>query len=182
VSAFLGHYRPQLLQVGSPRRISEWEMRVIMLIKGCPWGQHLWEGEEGGKNWGDGEVKLWSAQSCLTLWPHGLQHTRPPCPSPTPRACSNSCPSSQWCHPTISSSVIPFSSCLQSFPASGSFPMNWLFISGGQSTGVSASASVLPVSIQDWFPLGLTSLISLHMYPLLFLFIFSFNVNILKVS
>ena len=90
------------------------------------------------------------------LWPHGPQHARPPCPSPTPRACSNSCLSSWWCHPTISSSVAPFSSCPQSFPASGSFPVSWFFISGGQSTG--ASASVLPVNIQDWFPLGLIGL------------------------
>ena len=97
-----------------------------------------------------------------SLGPHGLQHARLPCPSPTPRACSNSCPSSQWCHPTISSSVVPFSSCLQSFPASGSFPMSQFFASGGQSTGVSASASVLPVNIQDWFPLGLTGWISLQ--------------------
>ena len=82
-----------------------------------------------------------------SLWLHGLQHTRPPCPSPTPRVCSNSCPSSQWCHPTISSSVVPFSSCLQSFPASGSSPRSQFFASGGQSTGASASASVLPVNI-----------------------------------
>ena len=96
-----------------------------------------------------------------SLQPHGLQHVRPHCPSPTPGACSNSCPSSQWCHPTISSSVIPFSSCLQSFPASGSFQMSQFFTSGGQSIGVSASASVLPMNIQDWFPLGWTGLISL---------------------
>ena len=95
-----------------------------------------------------------------SLRPHGLQHTRLPCPSPTPGVCSNSCPSSQWCHPTISSSVIPFSSHLQSFPASGSFPMSQLFTSDGQSIGVSASASVLPVNIQDRFPFGLTGLIS----------------------
>ena len=94
-----------------------------------------------------------------SLRPHESQHTRPPCPSPTPRVHSNSCPSSWWCHPTISSSVIPFS-CLQSFPASGSFPMSQFFPSGGQSIGVSASASVLPMNIQDWFPLGLTDLIS----------------------
>ena len=99
-------------------------------------------------------------QSCLTLWPHGLQHARLPCPSPTPRACSDSCLSSRWCHPTISSSVVPFSSCLQSFPASRSFPMSQFFTSGGQSIGVSASASVLPVNIQDWFPLRLTGWIS----------------------
>ena len=94
-----------------------------------------------------------------SLQAHGLQHARPPCPSPTPRTCSNSCPYSWWCYPTISSSVIPFS-CLQSFPASGSFPMSWLFTSGGQSNGASASASVLPMNIQDSFPLGLPGLIS----------------------
>ena len=92
---------------------------------------------------------------------HEAQHARPPCPSPTPRACSNSCPSSQWCHPAISSSVIPFSSRLQSFTASGSFQMSCFFASGGQSIRVSASASVLPVNIQDWFLLGLTGWISL---------------------
>ena len=83
------------------------------------------------------------------LQPHGLQHARFPCPSPTPRACSNSCPLSPWCYPTISSSVAPFSSCLQSFPASGSFPVSQLFLSGGQSIGVSASTSVLPMNTQD---------------------------------
>ena len=88
--------------------------------------------------------------------PHGLQHAKLPCPSPTPWACSNSCLWSRWCHPTISSSFVPFSSCPQSFPASGSFPVSQLFKSGDQSTGVSASASVLPLSIQGWFPLGLT--------------------------
>ena len=97
-----------------------------------------------------------------SLQPHGLQHVRPPCPSPTPRACSNSCPSTWWCHPTISSSVIPFSSYLQSFQASGSFPMSQFFASGGQSSGVSASASVFLMNIQDWFSLGLTGLISLQ--------------------
>ena len=97
-----------------------------------------------------------------SLRPHGLQHTRPPCPSPTPGACSNTRPSSQWCHPTISFSVIPFSFCLQSFPASGSFQMSQLFAPGGQSFGESASASVLPMNIQGWFPLGLISLISLQ--------------------
>ena len=95
-----------------------------------------------------------------SLQPHGLQHTRLPCSLPTPRACSNSCPSSWWCHPTISSSVVPFSSCLQSFPPSGSFPMNQLFTSGGQSIGASALASVLPVNILNSFPLGLTGSIS----------------------
>ena len=93
-----------------------------------------------------------------SLHPRWLQHARLPCPSPTPRACSNSCPSSEWCHPTISSSVVPFPSCLQSFPASGSFPKSQFFVSGGQSIGVSASALVLPMNIQDLFPLGLTGL------------------------
>ena len=97
-----------------------------------------------------------------SLWPQGLQHTRLPCPSPTPRVCSNSCPSSRWCYSTISSSVIPFSSCLQSFPASGSFRMSQLFASSSQSIEVSASASVLPMNIQDWFTLELTGLISLQ--------------------
>ena len=102
------------------------------------------------------------AQSCLTAWPHGLQHSRLPCPSPIPAAYLSSCPSSWWCHPTISFSVIPFSSRLQSFPASGSFPMSHFFASGSQSIGVSASASVLPMNIQDWFPLGLIGWISLQ--------------------
>ena len=97
-----------------------------------------------------------------SLQPHGLQHTRPPCPSPTPPAGPNSCPPSQWCHPAISSSVIPFFSCSQSLPASESFLMSQLFISGGQSIGASVSASVLPMNVQDWFPLGLTRLISLQ--------------------
>ena len=97
-----------------------------------------------------------------SLRPHGLQHARPPCPLPTPGVYSNSCPLSWWCHPTISSSVIPFFSSLQSFPESGSFPMSQLFISGGQSIGVSVSVSVLPMNIQDWFPLRLTGLISLQ--------------------
>ena len=102
------------------------------------------------------------AQSCLTLQPHELQHTRPPCLSPTPGVNSNTCPLSQWYHPTISSSVIPFSSWPQSFPASGSFPMSQLFTWGGQITGVSASASVLPLNTQDWSPSGWTGWISLQ--------------------
>ena len=97
-----------------------------------------------------------------SLWPHGLQHTWLSCPSPTPGACSNLCPFSCWCHPTISSSVIPFSSCLQSFPESRSFPVSQLFATGGQSIGASASSSVLPMNSQGWFHLGLTSLIFLQ--------------------
>ena len=96
-----------------------------------------------------------------SLQPCGLQHSRLPCSSPTPAACSNSCPFSQWCLPTISSSVLPFSFHLQSFPASGSFLVSWLFTSGGQSIGASASASVLPMNIQGWFPIGWTGWISL---------------------
>ena len=97
-----------------------------------------------------------------SLWPHGLEHARLPCPSPTPGAYSNSFPSSLWCHPTISSSVVPFSSCLQSFPASGSFPVSWFFTSGGQCVGISASPLVLLMNIQDWFPFGWTGWISLQ--------------------
>ena len=95
------------------------------------------------------------------LWPHESQHVRPPCPSPTPRVHLNSCPSSRWCYPVISSSVISFSSCPQSLPASGSFPISQFFASSGQSFGASASASVLPMNIQDWFPLEWTGWISL---------------------
>ena len=112
-------------------------------------------------------------QSHSRAWlfrPHGLQHTRLPCPSPSPRVYSNSCSLSQWCHPTISSSAITFSSCLLSFPASGSFPMSQLFTSGGLSIGASASASVLPMNIQGWFPLALTGLISLQSKGLLRVF------------
>ena len=96
-----------------------------------------------------------------SLQPQGLYHTRLPCTSLSPGVCSDSCPLSQWCYLTISPSATPFSICLQSFPASGSFPMSWLFTSGGQSIGASASASILPMNIQGWFPLRLTGLISL---------------------
>ena len=114
------------------------------------------------------EEKLWEnliqfiSVISNSLWPHGRLHARLPCPSPTPEACSNSYPSSHWCHPTISSSVVPFSSCLQSFPASASFPVSQFFTSGGQSIRVSASALVLPMNIKDWFPLGWTGWISLQ--------------------
>ena len=114
--------------------------------------------------WSDGTKQMASIQSLLfnSLWRHGIQHTRLHCPSPTPGDCPNWCPLSQWYHPTISSSVIPFSSCLQSFPASGSFPRSQFFSSGGQNIGISTSASVPPMNIWDWFPLGLTGLISLQ--------------------
>ena len=101
-------------------------------------------------------------QLCSILCNHGLQHSKLPCPSPSPKVCSDSCPLSWWCHPTISSSVTPFSFCLQSFPTSGSFPVNQFFTSGGQNIWASASASVLPMNIQDWFPLVLTGWISLQ--------------------
>ena len=112
--------------------------------------------------WQPHSVQLSCSVLFDSLQPHGPQQTRPPCPLPTPRVYPNTCPSSQWCHPTISSSVIPFSSCLQSFPASGSFQMSQLFQSGGQSIGVSASASVLPMNTQDCSPLGWTGWISLQ--------------------
>ena len=130
-----------------------------LLTFNTPWGSSGWEwgtlcSRESG---GTGLLLLLFSCSVVSdsLWLHGLQPTRLPCPSLSPMVCSNSCPLHQLCHPTISSSVIPFSSCLQSFPASGSFPMSWLFASDGQNIGASASASALPVNIQDWFPLGL---------------------------
>ena len=136
---------------------TEWTQRVFLHIPGtCLW--------KSAKilvmyiNW----VQFSHSFVSDSLWPHELQHTRPPCPSPTPGVYSNSCPLSQWCHPTISSSVFPFSSSLQSFPASGSFPVSQFFSSGGQSIGVSASASVLPVNIQDWFLLEWIGWISLQ--------------------
>ena len=123
--------------------------------------------------WGWGEL-MWQLLSTVSSvqfshsvvsnsWrPHRLQHTRLPCRLVTPGPCSRSCPLSRWCHPTISSSVVPFSFHVQSLPASGSFPVSWFFTSGGQSIGVSASGSVLPMNIQDWFPLGWTGWISLQ--------------------
>ena len=115
---------------------------------------------ELGLSWDDFVLFSFSVMS-NSLWPHGLQHVRLPCSLPSPEACSNSCPLSWWCHSTILSSVVAFSSCLQSFPASGSFPKSWLFASGVQSIKASVLASVLPVNSQGWFPLGLTGLISL---------------------
>ena len=120
------------------------------------------------------------AQSCSTLRPHGLQHTSLPYPSPSPRVCSNSCPLSWWCRPTTSSFVILFSSCLQSFPESGSFPMSQFFTPDDQSIRVSASTSVLPMNIQDWFPLGLTGLFSLQSKGLSI--VFSNTINSLALS
>ena len=109
-------------------------------------------------------ITTWSVSSVVfnSLLPHGLQHARFPCPLPTPEACSNSCPWNRWCYPTITYSVIPFSSCLQSFPISGSFPMSQFIAWGGQSIRASASTSILSMNIPDWFPLGLTGFISLQ--------------------
>jgi len=123
------------------------------------WGRKLARGE-----WGADLDSVQSSCSVVfnSLQPHGAQHTRPPYLSPTPGVYPNSCPLNRWCHPTISSSVIPFSSCSQSFPASGSFQMSQLFASGGQSIRVSASTSVLPMNTQDWSPLGWTGWISLQ--------------------
>ena len=120
----------------------------------------FWYSAEG--NTDDDLVQFSRSVVSDSLRPHESQHARPPCPSPTPGVHSNSCPQSWWCHPAISSSVIPFSSCPQSLSASGSFPTNQLFASGGQSIGVSASASFLPMNTQDWFLLGWTSWTSLQ--------------------
>ena len=124
---------------------------------------------EGGVSWRDPKdaaqyspVQFSCSLVSDFLWPHEPQHTKPPYSSPTAGVYPNSCPLSWWCHPTVASSIVPFSSCLRSFPASGSFPMSQFFTSGGQRIGVSASASVLPMNIQDRFPLGLTGLISLQ--------------------
>ena len=139
----------KILSVVGCRRISQG------FVGACHWQLWCWELKLAFSS-----VSYSHSGVSDSLRPYGLQHTRLPCPSPTPRACSNSCPSIRWRHPTISCSVVPFSSCFQSFPASGSFLMSQFFASGGQS--IRASASVLPMNIQDWFPLGLTGLISLQ--------------------
>ena len=136
---------------------------VEVLIEGDKESMHCQEMVTGFSKKNSFLLLLLFSRSVVSnsLWPHGLQHARLPCPSSTPGVYSNSLSLSWWCHPTISSSVVPFPSHLQSFPASGSFPMSQLFTSGGQRIGASASASVLPMNIQGWFPLGLTGLISL---------------------
>ena len=134
------------------------------MMKYWLWQKYLkypqWSG--WGKNVQFSSVQFSRSVMSDSLRPHELQHARPPCPSPTPGVYSNSRPASQWCHPAISSSVFPFSSCPQSLPASGSFPISQLFASGGQSIGVSASVLVLPMNTQDWSPLGWTDWISLQ--------------------
>ena len=146
----------------------QWKQRQTLFL-GAPKSLHMVTAALKLKDARSLEEKLWptfssvqSSHSVVSscLWPHEPQHTRPPCPSPTPGVHPNPDPSSRWCHPTISSSVIPFSSCTQSVPASGSFPMSQLFASGGQNIGVSTSTSVLLMNIQDWLPLGWTGWIS----------------------
>ena len=147
---------------------TRWGRRVLVLQK--LESPKLQVHEVRGTVWGHGSDPVWgptqfsSSLSVMSdsLRLNGLQHARPPCPSPTPRVYSNSCPLSQWCHPTISYSAVPFSSCPQSLPASGSFQMSQFLTSGGQSIGASASALVLPMNIQDWFPFGWTGWISLQ--------------------
>jgi len=131
---------------------------VTLAVFGDNFGCHNWRPLLAYR----GQVQFSCVVMSNSLWYNGLQHASLPCPSPTPRDDSNSCPSCQWRHPTISSSVVPFSSCPQSLPASESFPMSQLFAWGGQRIGVSALASFLPMNIQDWFPLGLTGWISLQ--------------------
>ena len=148
-------------------RSSSWQPQILQPIQRNEKSRHTLYSPQGKDKTGSTAplVCVSTQFSCLvvsdSLWSRGLQHVRLPCPSPTPGACSNSCPLSRWCCPTYSSSVIPFS-CLQSFPAWGSFQMSQFFTSGGQTIGVSASASILPVNIQDWFPLGWTGWISLQ--------------------
>ena len=150
------------MSIGTPFVLNSQQLCNILIIETtvCEESGYIWEHSV------QLFCKLHFSLSVVSdsLWLHGLQHARPPCSSPNPEAYSNSCPLSRWCQPTIASSVIPFSSCLQSFPASfpGSFPVSQFFASGGQNIGVSASVSVLPMNIQDWSPLGWTGWISLQ--------------------
>ena len=136
-----------------PLSHNQWESQVVNMES---LSHNQWESQV--VNFGFSSVQFYRSVVSCSLRPHALQHTRPPCPSPTPRVHSVSCPSSQWCHPAISSSIVPFSSCPQSLPASESFPMSQLFTWGGQSTGVSASVLFLPKNTQDWSPLEWTRL------------------------
>ena len=156
----------QLLATQKPvNRPSWWKGKFALFWMPATWvegGRHLSKGRHAPSPASRGSVRFSCSVVSNSFWLHRLQHARLPCPSPTPEAGSNSCPLSQWYHPIISSSVISFFSCLQSFPALGSFPVSQFFASSGQNIGVSASASVLPMDIQDWFPLGLTGWISLQ--------------------
>ena len=144
--------------------LSNWELLIHPII----YYKHMFKNKTFLSQLKRFQWRLIIQFSSVTLWPHGLPHTRPPCPLPTPRVYPNSCPSSRWCHLTISSSVIPFSSCLQPFPTSGSFQMSQLFAWGGQNIGVSASTSVLPKNTQDWSPLGWTVWTSLQSSKIIF--------------
>ena len=171
-----------LLNIASPYLYHRHHSEHNQAGVSAPWSLQLFSWEEAAPSSGDPSptaIQQWDPSIpflCLqsevsqfshsvmsdSLRPHELQHVRPPCPSPAPRVYPNSCPLSRWCHPTISSSVVPFSSCLQSFPATGSFQMSQLLASGGQRIGVSPSKSILPMNIQDWSPLGWTDWISLQ--------------------
>ena len=143
--------------------VSEWPSESHSVVSDSLWPQglySLWNSLDQNTRVGSVQFSHWVVSD--SLWPHESQHGRPPCPSPTPGVHSDSHPSSQWYHPAISSSVVPFSSCPQSLPASGPFPMSQLFTSGGQSIGVTALASVLPKNTQDWSPLECTGWISLQ--------------------
>ena len=140
---------------------NETQRGALYQPRGVGWGGR-WEGSWKGRGYMYSSVQFSCSVVSGSLQPYGLQHARPPCPSPTPGVHPNPCPLSRWCHQTISSSVIPFSSCPQSFPTSESFPLSQLFTSGGQSIGVSASTSVLKMNTQDWSPLGWTGWISLQ--------------------
>ena len=159
-----------ICEIDHQSKFDSWNRALKASERGQPWGMGREGGERGVQDGGHTYTHGWFmttqfssvAQSRPILWPHELQLARPPCTSPASRVYPNPCPSSRWCHPAISSSVVPFASCPQSLPALGSFPMSQLFTWGGQSTGVSASTSVLPMSTQDWSPLGWTGWISLQ--------------------
>ena len=149
-------------------KVWEWYLTTLRtsIREETLWGEKtkhkFWIWKVQWLKWRIYSVQFSSSVVSDSLWPHGLQHARPPCPSPTPGVYPNSCPLRWWCHPTISSSVVPFSSRLPSYPASRSFPMGQFFASGAQSIGASASASVLLMNIQDWSPLGWTGWLSLQ--------------------
>jgi len=153
-------YRKQKGNAKSKQKAKLWGLQAWEIFR--LWSQYWYRYRTPGSSVQFSSVQSSRSVVSNSLWPQGPQHARPPCPLPTARVYLNPCPLSWWCHPTISSSVVPFSSCPQSFPALGSFPMSQFFTSGGQSIGVSASKSVLPINTQDWSPLGWTGWISLQ--------------------